>query len=517
MRQTLCLLALLSAATLVRAESHLTRLDPLGPHAVGLRVVEQYDATRSYKGVIDIVTGLPTTGERARPVQTWIWYPAAATTAPAMRAEDYLRRGASDDDFSPPPAERAQLAERFVRERVARLSPDRRQAELAAPMLAHADATPSAGPFPVVIYAPSFGAWAFENADLCEYLASQGYVVIASPSVGPAGREMTDTLEGAEAQAADIAFLIGYARSLPQADIHRLAVAGFSWGGLANVLAAAKDSRIQALVSMDGSVRYWPALLKEAPYATPARVTAPMLYLAARPREIEELAPGLDKDTSFLNRMVHADVYRLTLHPFEHSNFSGFFGQRLLTDGEYGDYDARELSTAHAWMETYVSRFLDAYLKQDATARAFLQQPVEKSGAPAHMLALRTTPAQRPAATRGTFAAALAAQGFGQALQVYQAFKAKDPDFEIPESDLNLWGYALMGKDTPADRAAAVALLKLAADLHPMSGNAFDSLGEAYAKNGEKALAIAAYRRSLALDPKNANAVAQLSALGAKP
>ena len=32
----------------------------------------------------------------------------------------------------------------------------------------------------MAIYAPSFAAPAHENLDLCEYLASHGYVVIAS-------------------------------------------------------------------------------------------------------------------------------------------------------------------------------------------------------------------------------------------------------------------------------------------------------------------------------------------------
>ena len=47
---------------------------PPGPHGVGLKVVEQYDASRSYLPLTDAV-GKPTQGERARPLQTLIWYP----------------------------------------------------------------------------------------------------------------------------------------------------------------------------------------------------------------------------------------------------------------------------------------------------------------------------------------------------------------------------------------------------------------------------------------------------------
>jgi len=48
---------------------------------------------------------------------------------------------------------------------------------------ARRDAKAQTGKFPLVIYAPSFSAMSWENVDLCEYLASHGYVVIASPSL----------------------------------------------------------------------------------------------------------------------------------------------------------------------------------------------------------------------------------------------------------------------------------------------------------------------------------------------
>ena len=44
----------------------------------------------------------------------------------------------------------------------------------------------------------------------------------------------------------------------------------------------------------------------------------------------------------------------------------------------------------------------------------------------------------------------------------------------------------------------------------PKSANVYDSLGEAHMKAGDKAEAIANYKRSLELDPSNANAVEML-------
>lgn len=514
MRVLLSALVLLFAPTLCPAGSNHARLNAPGAYAVGLRVVEQYDYSRGYRGDTDPDTGKPVTGERARPIQTFVWYPATPSGTPAMTVADYLKLGASDDNFGRTSAERAALETRFIGERTADLSPARAKAELTAPMLAHRDARSASGKFPVVIYAPSFSAWAFENADLCEYLASQGYVVVASPSIGRASRDMTSDLEGAETQAADIEFLIGYAHSLTQTDPRRLAVIGYSWGGISNVLAAAKDSRIGALVALDGSVRYWPDVLKQAVYATPARVAVPLLYVAASPREIEELNEGRNKTTSFLNRMKYADVYRVTLRPMQHSNFSVMFGQRLLSDKAYGEYDKDELSRATAWMETYVRRFLDAYLKGDSASRAFLDAPADKSGAPRHLLTVSVSRSRGEPPTRQAFAAELARQGFAKASTVFQAFKAREPQFDLTDDELQSWGYQRMSE---GDLAAAVALLKLDTEIHADSWNAFDSLGEAYAKAGDKPLAIAAYRQSLVLNPKNTNGVEQLKILGAQP
>jgi dienelactone hydrolase len=345
--------ALLALPSVGFAESNFSRLNPPGPHAVGFKVVDQYDYSRSYRGATDPLTGKPLTGETARPIQTLIWYPADKGAKPVMSLADYVKLGASDDDFDHTPAEVAALEAKAIQRATGGVSPERAQRELTAPMLAHRDADPEAGKFPVVIYAPSFNAGAMENADLCEYLASQGYVVIASPSVGQSTRDMTTDLEGAETQAADIEFLIGFAHGLRQADTSHLAAMGYSWGGLSNVLAAAKDSRIKALVDLDGSVRYFPKILKQAAYATEARATAPLLFVAHAPDDFEQMPPDAPNSvTSPLNQMKYADVYLVSLAPMGHWNFNTVFGQRLLSAGDYGDYDKAELSTATAWKPT---------------------------------------------------------------------------------------------------------------------------------------------------------------------
>jgi dienelactone hydrolase len=490
------------------AQSHFARHNPPGPYTVGLHVIEQYDQARAYRGGTDINTGKPTTGERARPIQTLVWYPAAQATSSAMTAGDYLRLGGISEAFAQTPLERTRAQDTYINDNLSALTPERAAAESSAKMTAYRDADARPGRFPVIVYAPSFDAPSFENADLCEYLASFGYIVISSPSHGQSVGGMTTDLEGASAQMDDIEFLIGYAQTLPDADTGHIAAVGYSWGGLANVMAAAKDSRIDALVSLDGSVRSWPSIVEQSRFLTPDRITVPLLYVASAPKQIEDLPAGLNTETSFLNKAKYADLYRVTLAPYIHADFGVMLSQRFAADSDYGDYDQAELSVANDWMETYVRHFLDGYLKSDAAGLAFLDLPTGQTGAPAHLLSVYQRKAQGVAPTRAAFAAELARQGFDRASVVYKAFQARDPGFTLTDLALTTWGYALLhGGET----LSAVAIFRLDTELYPQSWNAWDSLGEAYAQNGDRGPAVEAYRKSLGLNPDNANGKAQLA------
>jgi CubicO group peptidase (beta-lactamase class C family) len=90
--------------------------------------------------------------------------------------------------------------------------------------------------------------------------------------------------------------------------------------------------------------------------------------------------------------------------------------------------------------------------------------------------------------------------------------KAKD-QYRWDEGDLNRLGYQLMQLGRTKD---AIEILKLNVEMYPTSGNVYDSLGEAYAKDGQKGLAIASYKKSAEVDPKNVNAVEQVKRLEGK-
>lgn len=81
------------------------------------------------------------------------------------------------------------------------------------------------------------------------------------------------------------------------------------------------------------------------------------------------------------------------------------------------------------------------------------------------------------------------------------------------EAEVNALGYRLLN----AGRAeTALRVFRINVRAYPDSPNVHDSLGEAYERAGQRTLAIAEYRRALALDPHYAPSLAGLERLGAR-
>jgi CubicO group peptidase (beta-lactamase class C family) len=107
----------------------------------------------------------------------------------------------------------------------------------------------------------------------------------------------------------------------------------------------------------------------------------------------------------------------------------------------------------------------------------------------------------------------LLAGDYDNALKGYQALlKANPNDRAIAEDNMNDNGYNFLRK---GDYAMAKSIFKINITLYPNSANTYDSYAEACMKNGEKALAIENYKKSLSLNPKNENAEKMLKELGA--
>ncbi|WP_422860102.1 serine hydrolase [Flagellimonas sp. S174] len=87
--------------------------------------------------------------------------------------------------------------------------------------------------------------------------------------------------------------------------------------------------------------------------------------------------------------------------------------------------------------------------------------------------------------------------------KVYEKARKKNPQLSF-EGVLNNTGYDFILDD---DLERAIEIFQINVEKHPNSFNAFDSLGEAYMLNGNTALAIENYRKSMELNPANTNAI----------
>ena len=101
--------------------------------------------------------------------------------------------------------------------------------------------------------------------------------------------------------------------------------------------------------------------------------------------------------------------------------------------------------------------------------------------------------------------------GIQVAMQIYDSLKSENADYDLGESELNTLGYQLLYGDKRV--SDAIAIFKLNTTEHPLSSNAFDSLGEAYRANSENELAVNSYQTAVKLDPTNGHAAAMLREL----
>ncbi|MBB5205043.1 dienelactone hydrolase [Inhella inkyongensis] len=371
----MALLALVLLAQVPPAQADPPISQPAGPHAVGLRVI-QPAAPR----------------EAGLPAQVLIWYPAdtSVSDAPPLRYGDLMatRLSALRTDLSA-----TQLREGRAQQQASLM---RRlgvsgQAVLDAPLQARSQAVPAPGRFPLVVYAAGVGGPADENADLFEYLASHGYVVVSSVGMGADGREVEETLAHVEPQVATLQALIRQAPQWTAADPQRVAVMGWSWGGMSNLFAAARDPQIGAIISLDGTRE--PALTRQIDVQ---RLTAPWLYVSRSPDTIAQIQrSGIDTTFSLLNAAQYAEVTQLIVYPMQHADFVSR-RMREASDAGYGEYSRAEVRQAFGMVALYVRHFLDAHLRQQASSLEFLARKPVANGAVPHSLRIDIRPPAKP-------------------------------------------------------------------------------------------------------------------------
>jgi tetratricopeptide (TPR) repeat protein len=112
-----------------------------------------------------------------------------------------------------------------------------------------------------------------------------------------------------------------------------------------------------------------------------------------------------------------------------------------------------------------------------------------------------------------TLSTTVASSGVDQAVKQYRDLKsAGGTTYNFDEGELNTLGYELLHGNKFTE---AIRIFELNVEAYPKSANVYDSLGEAYMDAGNKPPAIANYKKSLELNPKNGGAALMLQKLSA--
>lgn len=472
-----------------------------GEFKVGFKNYSKEDNTRTYLRISDWNGKI-----LSRPMSISIWYPTDKGDSKSMIVKDYMAILKNEEEWERLPNDR--ILSWFYSDN----EKNRRHFEIETKAYLNAPATKKK--FPVLIYAPSYQASSTENFILCEFLASHGYVVISSPSRGTENRFLTGgTTKDIETQARDIEFLIGEISTIPYADENNFAVAGFSFGGISNVLAAMKNKKVKALICLDGSVKYQFNKLIASPYSD-LSIDIPFIFMSQKdiPLQVmieDKIDTTLNNTFHFYDTLTQSEAYYLKFHDLTHSYFSSM-GILFQKRDPRQDKSDLEIISSYGWVSRYTLHFLNAYLKQGESSKQFLNNDPVRNGVKLNSISLNF---KKPIERRFTFEnfnKLAEKQDYKNLETLYKNLKDQNPDLQLEEWKFNNLGLQLLFKGKVQE---GINILILNTKLYPNSANGFDSLAEGYLIQGNNELAIKNFEVSIKLDSQNQNAIDRLNIL----
>lgn len=191
---------------------------------------------------------------------------------------------------------------------------------LSTPMRATLNPVPRRESFPVVLVAQGNAQDAADQAPLCEFIASFGFVVVTTPSPmirTPLASE-NEIGSVADQQGSELRAAID---RIPR-DIHvnkgRIGVVGHSFGARAALLLAMRDSAIRAIVSLDGGIGTSTAIpqMNAAPSFRAGAPLPPLLHF------YEKLDAFMTPDFSFIRSLRFRSIDTVETRGMHHTHFT---------------------------------------------------------------------------------------------------------------------------------------------------------------------------------------------------
>jgi tetratricopeptide (TPR) repeat protein len=389
-------------------------------------------------------------------------------------------------------------------------------AHLSEKVNAFYNSTPLEGKFPVVVYAPSYQASSIENFTLFEYLASNGFIVISSPSRGTDTRWLEGgTTKDMETQSRDIEFLLKEIHNLKNTDSENVALMGFSFGGLSNAITVMKNRSITALVSLDGTERYNYPVLENSPYFDLDKFDIPYIHFAQKeiPEDVltsDNIPAELNYNFQLYDSLKYSNAYSYKLHDLSHSYFSSF-GVLFANRDERQDRSDDKIMASYKVLCEHTLQFLNATLKRKEKATVFIENTPDENGFLDTLISKKMKKSLDTEFIYKDFIDLAVTQDYQNLIPLYNRTIEKHPKLQLEEGMLNTLGLRLSFNPQKIEQGVNVFLLAL--HLYPKSANLYDSLAEAYLYNKDFENAAIYYKKSLELNPENQNAIHRLQQL----
>ena len=315
-----------------------------------------------------------------------------------------------------------------------------------------------------------------------------------------------------ETQSRDVEFLIKEIHSYKNIDSEKVALMGFSFGGLSNAITVMKNKNISAVVSLDGADRYNYPVLEKSPFFNLDNFVIPYIHFAQEeiPKEVltnDKIPEELNYKFQLYDSLKYSNVYRYRFQDLTHSYFSSF-GVLFADRDKRQDKSDDKIMASYKLLCQHTLQFLNATLKNEENAIDFIENSVVENGFSETLISKQTKKAIEKDFIYKDFNDLAYKQDYQDLISLYKKTIAEYPNLQLQEGMLNMLGLRLSFNPNKKEQGYNVILLAL--HLYPKSANLYDSLAEAYFYNKDYPNAIINYEKSLELNPANQNAIDRL-------
>ncbi len=478
-----------------------------GKYSVGFQHYTIIDSTRTYQIKNEFNNQFI-----YRPIPISIWYPTKINDENSKRLTvlNYLEILKGEEEWK-------NLPDEFLLDWFPYLwNTPQNRAHLPEKTNAYSNTTILEGKYPVIIYAPSYQASSIENFALFEYLVSHGFIVISSPSRGTNTRWLDGgTTKDMETQSRDIELLLKEILSYEHINSNKIALMGFSFGGISNAITVMKNPNIKALVSLDGTERYNYPVLEKSPYFNLQKIDIPYIHFAQKkiPDEVlisEKIPEELNYNFQLYDSLKYSNAYSYKFKDLTHSYFSSF-GVLFANRDKRQDKSDAAIMQSYRLVSEHTLKFLEAFLKDDEKAKEFIENNPKENGFSENLISKKMKKSLEKEFDYKDFNDLALHQNYQNVIPLYQKIKKKHPKLHLQEGMLNTLGLRLSFNHRRIEQGINVFLLAL--HIYPKSANLYDSLAEAYLYNKDFKNAIFNFKKSLELNPQNQNAINRLKQL----